>query len=382
MPLFQFIRAVFSLLRDAWLIAGTTILLVLAGHYALGIADFLKDSLAAEPPEIDSRVNSPVYDDFADKHAFWEEHLRTWDTRFEPYSHWRRKPFAGKYTNVDEDGIRLTVKGDLAPAPTRVFMYGGSTLWGTGVADGETIPSRLQALLGSNYDVYNYGETGYVSAQELNHLLQRLATGDIPDVVIFYDGVNDGYVGAYSPAIPRDPQGLRGNENKRREQNWWMAALEKFYEESNYNRLLNYLGMNLFSQHEAAGSWDTTVESRIGDNSARVLDIYEAHIRQVTALADEYGFTALFFWQPNLFSLTRKANEYEQSVVDAASPVWVASQQEVYRLARARLSGREEEGVFFIGNLFDAVDEPVYIDWCHIGPAGNRLVAKAMFDSF
>ncbi len=67
-------------------------------------------------------------------------------------------------------------------------MFGGSTLWGTGVKDEHTIPSFLQSFLGKDYDVYNYGETGYVSMQELNYLLHMLAKGNIPEAVIFYDG--------------------------------------------------------------------------------------------------------------------------------------------------------------------------------------------------
>lgn len=37
----------------------------------------------------------------------------------------------------------------------------------------------------------NYGENAYVSTQGLIHLILLLESGDVPDMVIFYDGVND-----------------------------------------------------------------------------------------------------------------------------------------------------------------------------------------------
>ena len=126
------------------------------------------------------------------------------------------------------------LKAIFAPDAKTIFMFGGSTLWGTGSPDRNTIPSELQALLGPEYDIYNFGETGYVSTQELNYLLHRLSLGDIPDTVIFYDGVNDGYAGAYSPSIPRDPQNLR---EEKKITNRTLADLASLFTKSNYYQL-------------------------------------------------------------------------------------------------------------------------------------------------
>ena len=393
----QPIKRFFLLLRDTWLTIGMTIIFLYLGHYILGAAAYVKNSFEDDSYTKDTsggelanpRAKSPVYENFPDE--FFEENAKTCvpkgtcslSTHFEPYYHWRRNGFVGKFINVSPEGVRLTVKEDIKAGAKKIFMYGGSTLWGSGSPDGETIPSILQSMLGADYDVYNFGETGYVAAQELNYLLYQLSIGDIPDVVIFYDGVNDAYAGAYSPAIPRDPHELRAREQEIRErieQAWFIRTATEIYELSNYRRLVGYLRSMFFANTNPHRQWDEQVKKNIKSNSILVLDKYEAHIRQVKALSREYGFKVMVFWQPGLFSLTRKMDSYEKSIVERASPVWVESNQEVYSVAKDRLVNREHEGVFFLGNIFDEVDESIYIDWCHIGPNGNKIVAKEMFN--
>ena len=74
-------------------------------------------------------------------------------------------------------------------------MFGGSAMWGWGAPDWGTIPAYLQTELERAGDrpvcVVNYAENGFVSTQNVIQLSLLLAAGDVPDVVVFYDGVND-----------------------------------------------------------------------------------------------------------------------------------------------------------------------------------------------
>ncbi|ALA56785.1 SGNH/GDSL hydrolase family protein [Nitrospira moscoviensis] len=364
--------------RDAWSIAGISLLLLIVGHYAVGAALGLRQGSGGSGGS-DPRANLPVYDGFPEKHAFWKEQLEARKANhFEPYVHWKKDGFTGTYTNISPDGVRRTVKQQKEAGTTTVYMFGGSALWGDGVPDQETIPSLVQSALGGAYDVYNFGEIGYVSAQELNALLYLLSFGNTPDIVIFYDGVNDGYAGAYSPAIPRDPENLR--EKYKRERHPPSPVVELF-NRTTYKLLGDYLIAKLAGGGGASHAWDEKVAPHIEQNAKAVLDVYEAHIRQVKALAAEYGFKPLFFWQPNLLSLTRTVLPYEQDIINGHSPVMVRSQTAVYEQARRRLSGREREGIVFLGNVFDSVQEPIYIDYVHLGRRGNEIIADEMVKS-
>jgi hypothetical protein len=361
--------------RDAWSIAGISLLLLVLGHYAIGLVFSLRHGSGGPDP----RANLPVYDGFPEKYEFWKEQLEARKANhFEPYVHWKKDGFTGKYTNISPEGVRLTAKQQIEAGAATVYMFGGSALWGDGVPDRDTIPSLVQSSLGGAYDVYNFGEIGYVSAQEINALLHLLAFGKVPDIVVFYDGVNDGYAGAYSPAIPRDPENLR--EKYKRERNAPGPVIDLF-NRSAYKSLGDYLAAKLAGGGGSGRAWDEKVAPGIERNAKGVLDVYEAHIRQVKALAADYGFTPLFFWQPNLLSLTRKAVPYEQGIIDGHSAVMVRSQTAVYEQAKRRLSGREREGIVFLGNVFDDVPEPLYIDYVHVGRRGNEIIAGEIVKS-
>ncbi len=76
----------------------------------------------------------------------------------------------------------------------RIFAFGGSAIWGEGVRDDYTIPSWLQRFLDQTAyrtQITNFGQEGYVSTQEMIVLFEQLQKGNIPDIVIFYDGFND-----------------------------------------------------------------------------------------------------------------------------------------------------------------------------------------------
>src|SRR5579884_564352 len=180
----------------------SSLLILIAGHSLIGLYISLRHH-----GETDPRASLPVYANFPDREQLWKDFAQ-FSTEFEPYIHWRWSPLTTKHVNIEPTGLRRTVKQPHLHAK-KVFVMGGSTVWGTGAPDAMTIPSFLQAALGPDYDVYNFGGTGYVTTQELNQLLKALSNGDVPDYVIFYDGNNDGYAGTYSPAIPRDPQNVR-----------------------------------------------------------------------------------------------------------------------------------------------------------------------------
>jgi len=193
--------------KNLFIIIGITVLLLIIGHYAIGGARYIKHSIKGirtGQAHTDDLKLSPAFAGFDDYDEYFTE-IKKVKMNVVPYYHWRRGSFDGKAVSIDNDSIRKTIKSPNDNAK-KVFMFGGSTTWGTGTPDRYTIASYLQKLLGEEFDVYNFGETAFVSVQELNLLLENLSNGFIPDIVIFYDGVNDVFASLYSPGIPRHPQ--------------------------------------------------------------------------------------------------------------------------------------------------------------------------------
>jgi hypothetical protein len=92
-------------------------------------------------------------------------------------------------------GFRGTEFSEIKPPNTyRIFMVGGSTMFGAGATSDETtIPGYLQQLLNENdfdIEVINSGIQGADSNTELNLIKHKLITFS-PDLIVIYDGWND-----------------------------------------------------------------------------------------------------------------------------------------------------------------------------------------------
>jgi len=120
-----------------------------------------------------------------------EERKRQYD--YHAFIGWKHHDMHSESFNVTE-GVRKTVQPVTGKLPSKAFFFGGSTMWGSFVADKHTIPSFF-AQNTNKYRVLNYGEQSYNSGQELNLLIQRWEEIKPKDVVVFYDGVNDVFNG-------------------------------------------------------------------------------------------------------------------------------------------------------------------------------------------
>lgn len=118
------------------------------------------------------------------------------DYRLDSYrGHWPA-PLTSPYVNIDSAGRRLTISTvqDRATA-LRVFMLGGSSMWGFAARDSFTIPSLLASQLAQrgiqNVEVVNLAQAGHNATQGATGLLVELAHGNVPHVAVFLDGYND-----------------------------------------------------------------------------------------------------------------------------------------------------------------------------------------------
>ena len=99
--------------------------------------------------------------------------------------------------NYNSLGFRGAEFSEIKPSNTyRIFMVGGSTMFGSGATSDETIiPAILQKIFSSdnsvqNIEVINAGIPGGNHLTEFDLIRQKLVTFS-PDLVIIYDGWND-----------------------------------------------------------------------------------------------------------------------------------------------------------------------------------------------
>ena len=112
-----------------------------------------------------------------DPESYREMLVETWGgtltRRYEPLVEHSEKPTVAKWVNVSKDGYRyIANQFALEKQKPRftIFVFGGSTTFGYGVKDSESIPSALQGLLRDRYRmdaaVFNFGGGNYYSSTE------------------------------------------------------------------------------------------------------------------------------------------------------------------------------------------------------------------------
>jgi hypothetical protein len=378
--------------RSVLLVLGNTVLLLVLLEMLLRIGFSVHDrrehrrQLGAV---VDGRSQADVYGgaDWVDD--YWREFNRR-GMRWESYVYWRRQAFTGAYINVSSNGIRQTwnqtIVGEDVPS---VLMFGGSTMWGSGARDDFTIPSFVSRQLsdrGVRVHVTNFGESGYVSSQEVILLMTLLRQGWRPQVVVFYDGANDTF-SAYQQGVAGLPQ----NEANRREEFNVLKDLDRLAPKVISTRL-NRLALCRFGNWvrwrvNAGVPQGTKSGSRYaspahpeasGQIARQVADIYLSNIRIVKSLGEVYGFQTLFYLQPTLF--TKKVQTvYEKGRESRAGrnypqmkPFFVS----VY--SAVQTNSIKVTSYHDLSDLFASRADPAYIDWCHLGEEGNRVVAEQM----
>ncbi len=117
---------------------------------------------------------------------------------FDAFSGFIEKEYQSKFVNIDKNGFRIT-NNEKMPIDTNdynIFMFGGSHLFGYGVKDDETIAYYLQKKLNNKkkqVKIYNFGCAFYYSDQERSRFVHLLSQNQIPNQVIFLNGLNEFY---------------------------------------------------------------------------------------------------------------------------------------------------------------------------------------------
>jgi lysophospholipase L1-like esterase len=299
-----------------------------------------------------------------------------------PFYEWRKEGFQGKYINISPEGLRRTWNPDFSgqkPGKT-VFCFGGSVMWSFGARDDFTIPSLLSKRLNQkapHYQVTNYGEPGYTFTQELVYFVLLLKAGQIPDYVVFFDGVNDIY-GAYQNGRP----GLTQNVglNKRKLKMSFTELMVAQLTDAINNHFLTYkLVKNLIFRAKQEGGVIAVAGSRMDEAqlttlAATIVDDYDKNMALVKALAKQYGFRYYFFWQPMLFNTTALTAE-EQGYSWWKDKKWVFLHRKVESLIREK----KYDHFYNLSTIFDQKQKTVYLDFGHLSEGGNDQVAEAMY---
>jgi lysophospholipase L1-like esterase len=319
---------------------------------------------------------TPYFDEFSRAvRVDWKEHVGWW-----------QRPHRGQYVTIDERGLRTTPGEHGAdPAAVRILCFGGSTMMGMGARDAHTIPAVLARRLGElghRTAVVNMGQLGHNSTQETIALQQLLKAGERPDIVLFYDGINEMVCAEQTGAADR----VMHEAARRAEFNIFytdrradlvaaglIAAMPR-----TVRRLRELTGLQLRGPLPP-GRFDLAAVD-IPALARQVVEAYAANLRLIRLLAGAYGFRPLFFWQPVITTKRDKTADERFFEAEFTSDLDVRR-----KLFAAVIDARRRhpelaagDAAIDLSRLFDDRPDPVYIDLYHLSEAGNAAVAEAM----
>lgn len=333
------------MLRDAWLIAGATVLLILVlesayrfqGMVSAALANRFSDS--KEPP-------SPFEaTDWATD--YWIGHEKEEAVEWTPYVYLRNPTFEAPHASVDGLGHRITPLPASAPPggrTVRVFFLGGSTTFGWYQRAAHTIPAeaarRLQAQLGNaaRVEVTNFGVPGHTFTQEILELILQLRAGARPDVVVFYDGINDAMA-----TVQNNRAGFPQNESNRTDD--FARGRREAREDKpglvndlrTARRVLGAVVSRLqfakrivdFARPSAPPTAAPPIPAELAKS---IVQMYAANARIVEALAENYGFQAIYAWQPALLSTRKPLTAREAWLRRAEAGTFVRTMRDVHMI--------------------------------------------------
>lgn len=292
---------------------------------------------------------------------------------YAPWLQFKHRNASGKYEN-SVGFLRKTIPDQSFPDTTdaqQVFFFGGSTMYGTGVTDSETIASIFTRLCRQQkipVKTFNYGVPAFFSYQEYILLVKLLTRGDRPDKVIFMDGLNDVLQAPnsyYQEACftDRNKQLLARGADSRRN------LIKKLWSKTHLYKLLVGKQMPPRNALPEGVSEKEAVEVLVRN----YLNLTES-IRQLCAL---YKIDCYFFVQPvPYYNYSNRSGD----PIAAKSEQGLDVRFKQFYQATKEASFRRE-GLFFLGDMLETKCDYPFIDKIHYSPEFSNRVAQRMFQA-
>lgn len=287
--------------------------------------------------------------------SLWEEQNAANRVVYQPWLQFKTADFHGRGINY-EGQLRRSVPDRSCDSCREadffdLFFVGGSTMYGFSVADSETIPSlfvqeyRRRFPTGRPIRVFNYGCPWYYSYQELLQVMDRIWRGDVPDAVVFLDGLNDFFLP--QAALYRHPM--------------YTTRLTGFME----------------GKPDTGDSWIYLNFPRDRDTLEVVHKItanYLENLRSARKALDAYQVRSWFFCQPVPFYNYPNRKRDTICTQDPFPYFEIA-----YPLVKKAAPGTP--GLVFLGDMLAEETGAPFLDYYHYSPAFQLTLVRAMLDT-
>lgn len=286
--------------------------------------------------------------------------------RYEKFVEFVEQERIGDFTIVSSMGNRCN-KNDNSKCflpnggKDEIWLFGGSTVFGYGVKNNETISAYLENILNNEFDVINFGTAFYWSTQERILLSNLLTKYEKPSKVIIINGINE-FAKFYKYDESAMSERIRDNINKSSKS----QLIDYFYERIirlNFVRLINE---KLFKKENKE---QTLINN---DEIDQIVNLYLKNQKIVRGISKEFEI--------NLIQVLQPAPIYEDSYTSSNIPEdfkWYSSKDLNYQKVKAgykKYLNKISDDVLDLSKF--KITEPMYIDGVHYSPQFNFKIAE------
>ena len=254
----------------------------------------------------------------------------------------------------------------------RIIMIGGSTVFGSGLSnDEQTIPYELNKIFNKKYtgiEVINAGISSITSFEELYHFKEKLIHLK-PDLVIFYDGVNDvRYKKTVDPEILNIEDELQMKDFQK-----YLRSPVVIYR---YVLLpiINSQSDNVMDNNNSVN--DTNSNSYNFQLSNSITSLWYEHISEFCEISKNEQIKSIVIIQPSLNQNKKPLSDYEQSIYEKDNHT-----KKTFNMLIQKSDGLTNcSKVYDFTNIFENTFSGVYYDTVHLNNHGNKIVAEKIYE--
>ncbi|MDN5203332.1 hypothetical protein QQ008_18240 [Fulvivirgaceae bacterium BMA10] len=309
---------------------------------------------------------------------------RSTENIYKPFVGWTNKPYRGTTLTINEAGDRVHEpnKASLSGKKGSIRFFGGSTMWGVGTDDQNTIPALFDTVH-PGYTIYNHGQIAYTSRQSLARLTNLIYKNEPIDKVVFYDGVNEVLILCRNEM--ELPSHLKLTDFKQKLEATFQS---KVVGALNYAFLKNTVELtgkirrglsdkkeiNLKSFDTSEYGYDCFSNPEKMEMVAEgLLKCWEMAHSMVTSRGGDF----IAILQPVSYVGSPKVDHLEMGKVGSnmRSEAERLTYTVFYEILKAKIKEKDYDWIYDLSDAFD-LDKYIYVDACHVSANGNEIIAK------
>tara|TARA_B100000963_G_scaffold31269_1_gene23146 strand:- start:7144 stop:8301 length:1158 start_codon:yes stop_codon:yes gene_type:complete len=353
------------------------IFIFLPGFLLLGIERSKSILYSISKKPITPRADSPLFISKDQAYQLFLE-VENLKMKYKSFIGWRPEPVKMKYVNISKLYNNRISTGEKLNNST--WFFGGSTTWGYGTPDWETIPSLYNKKTGNK--VFNFGEQGWVSRQSLNQLISAIGDGNKPSAVIFYSGVNDMSVGC-DIKINNFPYHARQMQISKKLENVNLQEITTDFITRPYIKILNklYFTNDLMVPNSQHACHKNKKRAQLVANHL----VQNWYVAYLVSKSNNAKFYAVL--QPNIItSNSTNQNFNHVKNIRNSFPRYKLEVNAVYPLIVSKVKSYCDLDLDFCNSFIDGRnwitnDYNVFIDTNHLVKEGNQIIVENLIKS-